>query len=337
MKAVAYQQNLPITDSAALQDVNLPEPVATGKDILVEVKAVSVNPVDAKVRASSAAAPGQWKVLGWDAAGVVRAVGPEVQTYKPGDRVWYAGDITRQGSNAELQVVDERIVGRMPESFDFADAAALPLTAITAWELLFDRFCLQPGKAATDNSLLIIGAAGGVGSIMLQLARRLTALPVIATASRDETREWVKALGASAVINHYLPLPVELKRIGIPQVTHIASLTNTDQHFAGIAEVIAPQGKFGLIDSPTSLDINKLKQKSVSLHWEFMFTRSRFAAADQIAQQHLLNELAGLVDAGLIKTTRRLTLGNINADNLKRAHALLESGQSCGKVVLAGF
>ncbi|MDR3412752.1 MAG: zinc-binding alcohol dehydrogenase family protein [Formivibrio sp.] len=337
MKAIAYQYSLPITDPLSLQDITLPDPVASGRDLLVEVRAVSVNPVDTKVRLGVAPAEGEWKVLGWDAAGIVRAVGPEVTGFRPGDRVWYAGSIARQGSNSELQLVDERIVGRMPESLDFAQAAALPLTAITAWEMLFDRLAIAPGKPANQGALLIIGAAGGVGSIMVQLARRLTALTVIGTASRPQTQEWVKALGAHHVIDHSQPISAELQRIGISQVQYAVSLTHTDQHFAEIAQSMAPQGQFGLIDDPKTIDISLLKRKSVSLHWEFMFTRSLFGTADMAGQGRLLDELAGLVDAGLIRTTVGEHFGTISAANLRGAHALLESGQAKGKIVLEGF
>lgn len=337
MKAVAYQHSLPITDPLSLQDITLPEPVARGRDLLVEVRAISVNPVDTKVRLGVVPNEGEWKVLGWDAAGIVRAVGPDVTRFRPGDRVWYAGSIARQGSNSELQLVDERIVGKMPGSLDFAQAAALPLTAITAWEMLFDRLAIAPGKPADQGALLIVGAAGGVGSIMVQLARRLTALTVIGTASRPQTREWVKELGAHHVIDHRQPLAAELKRIGIAQVQYAVSLTHTDQHFAEIAEAMAPQGKFGLIDDPKNVNIALLKRKSVSLNWESMFTRSLFGTADMAAQGRLLDELAGLVDAGLIRTTVGEHFGTICAANLRGAHALLESGRARGKIVLEGF
>lgn len=337
MKAVAYQKSLPIDHSESLVDVTLPEPVASGRDLLVEVKAVSVNPVDTKIRRRAAPPPGEWKVLGWDAAGVVRAVGPEVTLFRPGDRVWYAGALDRAGSNSELHVVDERIVGPMPASVDFAQAAALPLTAITAWELLFDRLAVAPGKRTAGEALLVVGAAGGVGSILVQLARRLTALTVIGTASRPETMAWVRELGAHHVIDHGKPLAEELRRIGVPQVTHVASLTHTDQHLVQIVDALAPQGKLGLIDDPQALDVTLLKQKSLSLHWEFMFTRSRFATADMIAQHHLLEEVAHLVDAGLLRSTLGEHFGRIDAANLKRAHALLESGKARGKIVLEGF
>jgi zinc-binding alcohol dehydrogenase family protein len=263
--------------------------------------------------------------------------GPEVSLFKPGDRVWYAGALGRAGSNSELQLVDERIVGKMPTSLDFAAAAALPLTSITAWEMLFDRLEIQRGKKDTGESLLIIGAAGGVGSIMTQLAHSLTALTVIGTASRPETKAWVSQLGADHVINHSVSLSDELQRIGIPNPHYIVSLTQTDQHFAAIAQAIAPQGRFGLIDDPKPIDVSLLKTKSVSLHWELMFTRSMFSTPDMIAQHHILNEVAELVDAGTIRTTLGEHFGKINAANLKRAHALLESGKSRGKIVLEGF
>lgn len=337
MKAVAYQNPHPINCEESFENIELPDPVALEHDLLVEVKAISVNPVDTKVRASSGAAPDEWKVLGWDAAGVVRSVGAAVTQFKVGDRVWYAGDITRMGTNAELHLVDERIAGHMPQSLDFAQAAALPLTSITAWEMLFDRLQLKAGKNHGNDTLLIIGASGGVGSIMTQLARHLTDVTVIGTASRPETQAWVRELGAHHVIDHARPISEELKRIGINQVSHIVSLNKTDEHFAEIVEAIAPQGKFGLIDDPASLDIRQLKRKSVSVHWEFMFTRSMFKTADMVAQQRLLNEIAQLVDAGIIRTTLAEHFGTINADNLRRAHQLLESGKARGKIVLEGF
>ncbi|HMV05406.1 MAG TPA: zinc-binding alcohol dehydrogenase family protein [Accumulibacter sp.] len=338
MKAVGYQKTLPIEDPASLQEVELREPVASGRDLLVEVKAISVNPVDVKIRAGRTPPAGEWGVLGWDAAGIVRAVGPQVSLFRPGDRVWYAGDITRAGSNAELQAVDERIVGHLPCTLDFAQAAALPLTAITAWEMLFDRLRIAPGKRPTDERLLIVGAGGGVGSILVQLARRLTGLTVIGTASRAETQSWVRELGAHHVLDHSRPLADELKRIGFADVSHVVSLTHSEEHFAQIVEVLAPQGCFGLIDDPaTPLDVRKLKAKSVSLHWELMFTRSLFQTADMIAQHRLLCELAALVDAGLVRTTLGEHYGRIDAANLRRAHALIEAGKARGKIVLEAF
>lgn len=337
MKAVGYKQSLPITDPDSLLDLELPDPTPGERDLLVEVRAVSVNPVDTKMRMRSPPGPGETAVLGWDACGVVAAIGPAVTLFKPGDAVWYAGSIARPGTNSALHLVDERIVGGKPKSLDFAQAAALPLTSITAWELLFDRLAVAPGKRYSGDALLIIGAAGGVGSILTQLACRLTGLQVIGTASRAETADWVRALGAHAVIDHAKPLSEELARIGIPQVTYVASLTRTDVHFAEIVKVLAPQGRLALIDDPGPIDVSQLKRKSLSLHWELMFTRSLFETPDMIAQHRLLSEVAELVDAGVIRSTLGDHYGRIDAANLKRAHALIESGRSKGKIVLEGF
>ena len=338
MKAVAYYQSLPIDHVDALLDVELPAPTPGPRDLLVEVKAISVNPVDTKIRRNVAPEDGAAKVLGWDASGIVKAVGSDVSLFQPGDRVYYAGAINRAGANSELHVVDERIVGRMPAKLAFAEAAALPLTAITAWELLFERLQITQGNTDQGQSLLIVGAAGGVGSILVQLARQLTGLTVIATASRPETQAWVSQLGAHHVIDHRQPLSEELKRIGINQVTHVASLTQTDQHYAQLVEALAPQGRLALIDDPEQpLDIMQLKRKSLSLHWELMFTRSLFETADMIEQHRLLQRVAELVDAGTLKTTLGEHFGSINAANLRRAHALLESGTARGKIVLEGF
>jgi zinc-binding alcohol dehydrogenase family protein len=337
MKAIGYYTNLPINDPAALTDLELPRPQATGRDLLVAVQAISVNPVDTKVRKSAAPPEGEAKVLGWDAVGIIEAVGPEVTLFKAGDAVYYAGSIARPGANAEFHLVDERIVGRKPSSLSNAEAAALPLTAITAWELLFDRLGAVVGKKRDAGHLLIIGGAGGVGSILIQLARRLTGLTVIATASRPETREWCLSLGAHHVIDHSKPFMPQLQALGIPHVEKIASLTNTSDHFDGIVEVVAPQGKLLLIDDPKTLDIMPLKRKAVSVHWELMFTRSLFQTPDMIEQHYLLNEVADLIDAGILRTTLGEQFGTINADNLKRAHALIESGKAKGKVVLEGF
>ena len=338
MKAIGYQTPHPLTQTGALRDITLPDPVATGRDLLVEVKAVSVNPVDTKIRAGAAPDAGQeYKVLGWDASGIVQAVGPEVTLFQPGDRVWYAGSIARPGTNSELHLVDERIVGHVPRSLDFAQAAALPLTAITAWEMLFDRLGVAPGKQPGGKSLLIIGAAGGVGSMLTQLAARLTNLTVIGTASRPETQAWVRDMGAHHVIDHSQPLAQELQRIGFPTVDLIVSLTQTDKHLAQIIEAIAPQGKFGLIDDPAALDILPFKRKSVSVHWELMFTRSLFGTDDMVGQHRLLEEVAALVDAGLLRSTLAERFGTINAANLHRAHALIESGRARGKVVLENW
>jgi zinc-binding alcohol dehydrogenase family protein len=337
MKAVGYTTPLPIADPQSLLDIEIPAPVATGRDLLVEIKAISVNPVDVKVRASGKPDGTEYKVLGWDAAGVVKAVGAECTLFKRGDEVYYAGSIARPGTNAELHLVDERIVGKKPRSLNFAQAAALPLTTITAWELLFDRFGVPPGKPADAGSLLVVGGAGGVGSILIQLARRLTGLTVIATASRPETQQWCRELGAHHVIDHTQPFAEQLKAIGIPEVEYIASLTGTEGHYANLVQVLAPQGSFGLIDDPKTLDAKPLKRKSASLHWEFMFTRAVFGTHDILAQHKLLNEAADLVDAGVLRTTLADTLGPINAANLKQAHTLLEGGRVRGKLVLEGF
>jgi zinc-binding alcohol dehydrogenase family protein len=335
MKAIAYTQHgLPIDDSQSLIDIDLPMPLPGPRDLLVQVHAVSVNPVDTKIRKNSAVqAP---RVLGWDAVGVVHAVGSDVTLFKAGDAVFYAGSILRPGTNSEYHLVDERIVGRKPTSLDDAQAAALPLTSITAWELLFDRLGVAEGGGEGQH-LLIIGAAGGVGSILTQLARKLTKLTVIGTASRPETADWIRELGAHHVIDHTRPLAEELKRAGLPQVDMVASLTHTDSHYAQIIEALRPQGQLALIDDPETLDARPLKSKSISLHWELMFTRSIYETPDMIKQHELLNRVAALIDDGTLKTTLNETFGTINAANLRRAHALVESNRSRGKVVLAGF
>jgi zinc-binding alcohol dehydrogenase family protein len=338
MKAVAYYQSLPADHSEALLDVQLDAPSPGPHDLLVEVRAISVNPVDTKIRQGVTPENGAAKVLGWDAAGVVKAVGSAVRLFQPGDRVFYAGAIDRAGANSELHLVDERIVGAMPASLSFAEAAALPLTAITAWELLFERLQIAEGSADQGQSLLIVGAAGGVGSILTQLARRLTGLTVIGTASRPETQSWVRELGAHHVIDHSKPLSEELARVGVGQVTHVASLTQTDQHYAQLIECLLPQGRLALIDDPLQpLDVMQLKRKSLSLHWELMFTRSLYQTADMIEQHRLLQRVSELVDNGVIRTTLGEHFGRIEASNLRRAHALLESGKAKGKIVLEGF
>jgi len=337
MKAVAYRHSLPIEHADSLLDVTLPDPLASGHDLLVRVAAISVNPVDTKVR-RRVDPQGKDKLLGWDAAGTVVAVGSEVSLFKPGDEVYYAGSIDRAGSYAELQLVDERIVGHKPQSLGFAEAAALPLTSITAWELLFDRLGVRLGKPADAGSLLIVGGAGGVGSIATQLARRLTGLTVITSASTDESRAWTRAMGAHHVVNHREPLAAQVKAIAPGGVDYVMALTHTEQHFEEIVELLAPQGKLGCIDDPAKpLDLSALKRKSLSFHWESMFTRSSFQTADMIGQHRLLDEVASLVDAGVLRSTIGQNLGPINAANLKRAHALVESARSVGKAVLSGF
>jgi len=337
MRAVAYKQPQPISAETSLIDIDLPTPEAKGHDLLVEVKAVSVNPVDVKVRASAAPPEGEYKILGWDAAGIVRAVGPEVSMFKPGDEVFYAGAINRGGSNVEFHLVDERIVGAKPKSLDFAAAAALPLTSITAYEALFDRLKVQDPVPGVANAILIIGGAGGVGSIAIQIARALTDLTVIATASRPETQAWVKELGAHHVIDHSKPLAPQIEALGIGAPAFIFSTTNTADHIASIVDAIAPQGRFALIDDPKTLDVMPFKRKSASIHWELMFTRPLFNTADMIEQHRLLTKVAELVDAGKVRTTLTETAGTINAANLKKAHALVETGKMKGKVVLVGF
>lgn len=337
MKAVGYKKSLPIDAADALFDFEADKPEPRGRDIRVAVKAISANPVDYKVRKRAEPKEGDTKILGFDAAGVVDAVGPDVTLFRPGDEVWYAGSIQRQGTNSEFHLVDERIVGHKPKTLSFAQSAALPLTSITAWELLFDRLGVAPGKSVDPRTLLIVGGAGGVGSILIQLARRLTGLTVVATASRPESRKWCLDLGAHHVIDHSKPMKEQIDALKIAPVALIAALTNTEQHFATLADVVAPQGKIGLIDDPASLNVNLLKGKAVSLHWESMFTRSSFQTDDMIAQHNLLDDVASLIDNGVLRTTLDKVLGKINAANLKQAHALLEGGRSTGKLVLEGW
>lgn len=336
MKAIGFFHNAAIDRDDALVDLTLPAPTPGPHDLLVEVRAISVNPVDTKVRRHGAIPADGPRILGYDAAGVVRAVGSAVTLFAPGDEVWYAGAIDRPGTNAELHAVDERIVGRKPASLSFADAAALPLTAITAWELLFDR--LQVSREGSGDAILVTGAAGGVGSILVQLARQLTGLTVIGTASRAETQAWVRALGAHHVIDHAQPLQPQLDALGIPQVRYVASLTHTDTHYDALVQALAPQGRLGLIDDPaTPLDAMKLKGKSLSLHWEMMFARPLHRTPDMIEQHRLLDAVADLVDAGRLRATTGEHFGRIDAENLRRAHALVETGRAKGKIVLEGF
>jgi zinc-binding alcohol dehydrogenase family protein len=317
-----------------LIDIEVDKPTPGGRDLLVEVKAVSVNPVDTKVRLREP--PGAPLVLGWDAAGVVVAAGPQSRLFKPGDEVFYAGSIKRPGTNAQFHLVDERIVGVKPRTLDFAAAAAMPLTTLTAWEMLLDRFMIARA-GGEGRSLLIIGGAGGVGSMAIQLARVLTKLTVIATASRPETTAWCRELGAHTVIDHSKPMPGQLEALGHRFVDYVFSTTNTGQHYDTIVQVIAPQGKFGLIDDPGPIDVGKLRAKCNSLHWEGMFTRSTFQTPDIEEQHRLLTEVGQLVDAGKIRCTLTEKLAPINAANLRRAHALVESGRMRGKIVLEGF
>ncbi|MBY3463072.1 zinc-binding alcohol dehydrogenase family protein [Rhizobium laguerreae] len=337
MRAVAYKTPQPISAETSLIDVELPMPEPRGHDLLVEIKAVSVNPVEVKVRAHSAPPADELKVLGWDAAGIVKAIGADVTLFRPGDEVFYSGVISRPGSNAEFHLVDERIVGAKPKSLDFAAAAALPLTSITAYEALFDRLKVQDAVSGAGRSILIIGGAGGVGSIAIQIARALTDLTVIATASRPETQDWVKELGAHHVVDHSRPIAPQVAALGIGAPGFIFSTTNTDSHIGDIVEAIAPQGRFALIDDPKTLDIVPFKRKAVSVHWELMFTRPLYGTPDMIEQHKLLNKISELVDAGKIRTTLSEIVGPINAANLKTAHAMVERGRMKGKAVLAGF
>jgi NADPH2:quinone reductase len=337
MKAVAYQTPGPIDREDALQDITLETPNVTGRDLLVKIHAVSVNPVDTKVRASRPPLNSEWQVLGYDAAGVVEGVGPDVQDFKVGDAVFYAGAIDRQGTNSEYHLVDEHIVGNKPTSVSDAEAAALPLTAITAWEMLFDRLDVKRPTPEGGDSILVIGGAGGVGSITIQLLRALTDLKVIATASRPETQDWVRECGAHYVIDHRQPLAAQVEALGIGAPGFVFSTTQTDQHLADIVELIAPQGRFGLIDDPEVLDAKVFKQKAVSLHWEFMFARPLFRTADMAEQGKLLNQVAELVVAGKIRSTVTDVAGKIDAATLRAVHARIESGSAHGKIVLEGF
>lgn len=338
MKAIALTRYLPISDPESLNDVELPEPVASGRDLLVRVEAVSVNPVDTKLRAPRPQIEPQPRVLGFDAAGVVEAVGEQVTLFQPGDQVFYAGDVTRGGANAQLQLVDERVVGRKPTTLDFADAAALPLTTITAWELLFDRMPYRIDDEHNRRSLLIIGGAGGVGSMAIQLARH-AGFTVIATASREQTAQWCASLGAQHVIDHRQPLPAQLQALGFAQIDAVLNLADTDRYWEVIGEIIAPLGHVGLIVEPQGLLKigDPYKAKSIGIHWEMMFARPRFGTPDMIEQHRLLNRVASLVDAGELRGTRTETLGAINAANLREAHRRLESGTTIGKLVLAGW
>ena len=338
MKAVALTRYLPISDPESFVDVTLPDPKPAGRDILVEVEAVSVNPVDTKQRAPNPKVEAQPRVLGWDAAGTVTAVGPEVTLFRPGDAVYYAGDISRQGSNSRLALVDERIVARKPGTMDFAQAAAIPLTAITAWEAFFDRMKIDPAGAHRGRSLLIIGGAGGVGSIGIQIAKVVAGLEVVATASRPETVAWVKELGADHVVDHSKPLRPQIEALGMKQVDYIANFNDPDRYWGEMGDLVAPQGTVCMIVGPKGpLTQDAVRGKSATVCWELMFTRPRFKTPDMIEQHRLLARVAELIDAGRIRGTLRETLRPINAANLRAAHAKLESGTMIGKLVVAGW
>ena len=337
MKAVVYKTPGPIEREDALQDITLDKPKAEGRDLLVKIVAVSVNPVDTKLRLGAAPEGSDWRVLGFDASAVVESVGAEVRNFKTGDAVFYAGSIARPGTNSEYHLVDERIVGRKPASLTDAEAAALPLTAITAWEMLFDRLDVKRPTPQGGNIILVIGGAGGVGSITIQLLRALTDLTVIATASRHETQAWVRECGAHHVLDHRRPLAPQVEALDLGAPGFVFSTTQTGQHMADIVELIAPQGRFGLIDDPEVLNAKPFKRKAVSLHWEMMFTRSLFGTPDMAEQGRLLNEVAALVDAGRIRSTATEVAGKIDAVTLRKVHAQLESGSARGKIVLEGF
>ena len=337
MKAIGYKIPGSIDREDALEDIILETPKAKGRDLLVKINAVSVNPVDTKLRSKATPPTNEPRVLGFDAAGVVEAVGSEVQNFKPGDAVFYAGSLSRPGTNSEYHLVDERIVGHKPASLSDAEAAALPLTAITAWEMLFDRLDVKHPTSQGGNIILVIGGAGGVGSIAIQLLRVLTDLTVIATASRPETQDWVRECGAHHAIDHRQPLGPQVEALGLGAPGFVFSTTHSDLHWADIVELIAPQGRFGLIDDPEVLNVMQLKTKAVSLHWEFMFTRSLFGTPDMAEQGKLLNELAMLVDAGRIRSTVTEVAGKIDAATLRAVHARIESGSARGKIVLEGF
>jgi len=337
MKAIGYQKAGPINAENSLIEFDAEKPVLGPRDLLVEVKGISLNPVDVKVRTRPQMDPpeGETKIIGYDASGIVREVGAEVDCFKVGDEVFYAGDITRPGANAEFHAVDERIVGKKPQSLGFAEAAGFPLTSITAWELLFDSFALHESSGQGEN-LLVIGGAGGVGSILIQLAKKLTGLTVIATASRPDTVEWVNKMGADHVINHRESLIDQMKELGI-QPRYVASLNGTQGHFPGIVELIKPRGHIGLIDDPESLDINTIKPKALSFSFEFMFARSMFQTDDIEKQRELLNRVSKLIDSGALISTVTNHLGSLSAAALKEAHIQQESGRVIGKNVLDGF
>lgn len=338
MKAVALKEYLPIDREDSLFDTELDTPSPQGRDLLVRVKAVSINPVDTKVRAPKAGQEEQPRVLGWDAAGIVEAVGEGVTLFQPGDEVYYAGSITRSGSNAEFQLVDERIVGRKPNTLDWAEAAALPLTTLTAWEALYDR--LRVSKNQEDNAgknLLVIGAAGGVGSIATQLAN-LAGLTVIGTASRQESADWAREHGAHHVITHYEDFADQIQQLGLDAPEYILCLNSTDKHWDNMAKALAPQGTIcSIVETNEAFDLNKLKNKSGTFVWELMFTRAMFETKDMIAQHESLNAAAKLVEEGKIVTTLTERLAPFHAANMREAHRRLESGSMIGKLVVEGF
>ncbi|RDE19685.1 zinc-binding alcohol dehydrogenase family protein [Motiliproteus coralliicola] len=334
MKAIGYTQAGPIDAAESLIEFETEQPTLGPRDLLVEVRGISVNPVDVKVRANVSPEQGH-KIIGYDAAGVVRQIGSEVINFQVGEEVFYAGDITRPGTNSELHAVDERIVAKKPQSLGFAEAAGLPLTSVTAWEMLFDAFGLKEGEGEGET-LLVIGGAGGVGSILIQLAKQLTGLSVIATASRPETIDWVKKMGADHVINHRESLVDQVKALEL-EPRYVAALTNTDDHFGAILELIKPRGHVAVIDDPQVLDIKPGKMKALSFSWEFMFTRSMFQTEDIDKQHQLLSRVSSLIDKAKLVSTVTNNLGKLSVDTLKQAHTHQESGRAIGKQVLEGF
>lgn len=334
MKAVGFSEYLPADVQDALVAFEAPKPTPGPRDLLVAVKAVSINPVDTKVRRNGVPESGH-RILGYDASGVVEAVGDEVTLFQPGDEVFYAGDIGRPGTNAEFHLVDERIVGPKPRTISFEEAASLPLTSITAWELLFDSFKIPEG-GGEGESLLVVGGAGGVGSALIQLAKKLTKLHVIATASRSETQKWCLDMGADDVIDHNRSLKEQLSMIGkMPK--YAAAITRSDLHFEHLIDILPARGQIAMIDDPGSLDISKMKLKSLSFHWEFMFTRPMFQTEDMAKQHALLKRVSELVDAGEIKPTLSEILGPMSANSIRKGHQILEAGNTIGKLVLSGF
>jgi len=337
MKAVGFHQSHSLDSPEAILDLEIPEPSVGVRDLLVEIHAVSVNPVDCWIRQSARPQAGEAVVLGMDAAGVVREVGAEVSLFQPGDRVWYSGSFLRPGSSSELHAVDERLVARMPEDLDFAQAAAMPLTAITAWELLVERLGVLR-YAQEDAALLVAGAAGGVGSILVQLARALSPLTVIGTASRPETSAWVTAMGAHHVIDHSMPLMAQLESLGIGGVDYVASMSNTHRNLPQLIEALKPRAHFGLIDASGAMDLRLFMAKNLSIHYQDMGMLTKMAMEDEYLRHHrILSRISRLLDAGVLRSTMSVNYGAINAHNMRRAHNTLESGRSFGKIVLAGF
>jgi len=340
MKAIGIERYLSVEDSRCFIAVELAEPVPEGRDILVNVKAISVNPVDTKVRSGRGQPDGKVenpaRIIGWDASGVVESVGPDATVFKPGDEVYYAGDITRSGSYAEYQLVDERIVGRKPSSLSFAEAAALPLTSITAYEALFERLSIDREGGNRGESILVIGAAGGVGSIGIQLARH-AGLTVVATASHQKSVDWVSSLGASHVVDYRDNMVDQVRALGFEYVDHIA-IFNDMRHWTAAVEIIRPQGGIVCIDdTDLPMPMGNMKQKAASLHWEFMFARAMHQTPDMIEQHRLLTWVGQQIDAGELRTTVAEVLRPINAENVRRAHSLIESGTTRGKIVIEKF